>query len=176
MSNQDRIVCTCANLSEANIIDFFKEKNNKFPSFDAFLNESKAGTYCTACRLDLETIFIKENIPDASFNTNNITNNLSFKKKIYNFVDNIFPKLTLKNQNYFPVLHIKDIAFEQSIWITNMKIISENLRSKIKIDDVEVTLNLFNSSGEKVWSNKEIVKVNNRGIFKIPSDNLFLII
>ena len=55
-----------------------------------------------------------------------------------------------------------------------MKIISENLRSKIKIDDVEVTLNLFNSSGEKVWSNKEIVKVNNRGIFKIPSDKIII--
>ena len=60
MSDQDKIICSCANLSEKKINNYFELKNNKVPSFNQFLNETKAGTYCTACRLDLETIFIKK--------------------------------------------------------------------------------------------------------------------
>ena len=172
MSNQDKIICTCANLSEKKISDYFESKNNNVTSFNQFLNETKAGTYCTACRLDLETIFIKYNIRDTSFQNIKINKNLSMKKKFYNIIDKIFPKLTLKNKNFFPILHIKNIDFKQEIWITNMEIISEKLKSKIKIDDVEVTINLFNSIGKKIWTIKDIVKVNSRGIFKIPSDKI----
>ena len=58
MSDQDKIICTCANLSERKIDDYFKTKNYNVDSFNEFLNDTKAGTHCTACRLDLESIFI----------------------------------------------------------------------------------------------------------------------
>lgn len=172
MSDQDKIICSCANLSEKKINNYFESKNNKVPSFKQFLNETKAGTYCTACRLDLETIFIKKNIGDANFQNIELSKNLSIKKNFYNIIDKIFPKLTLRNQNFFPILYIKNKVFDQAIWITNMEIISERLKSKIKIGDVEVTINLFNSIGKKVWTTIDIVKVNSRGIFKIPSDKI----
>tara|TARA_Y100000590_G_C15644416_1_gene986290 strand:- start:404 stop:1393 length:990 start_codon:yes stop_codon:yes gene_type:complete len=172
MSDQDKIICSCANLSEKKINNYFESKNNNVPSFNQFLSETKAGTYCTACRLDLETIFIKKNIGDVNFQDVKFGKNLSIKKKFYSIIDKIFPKLTLRNQNFFPILHIKNIDFEQAIWITNMEIISEKLKTKIKIDDVEVTINLYNSVGKKVWTTKNIVKVNNRGIFNIPSDKI----
>ena len=172
MSDQDKIICTCANLSERKIDDYFKTKNYNVDSFNEFLNDTKAGTHCTACRLDLESIFIKKNLSDIKIQRFDIKNKLGFKKKLYNLIDSIFPKITLKNQNYFPILHINETNLKQSIWISNMNIISERLKPKIKIDDVEVCINLFNSNGKKVWTDKNIVKVNSRGIFEIPSQKI----
>ena len=170
MSEKDKIICTCANLSEKNINDYFVSKNNTVSSFHEFLNDTRAGTFCTACRLDLETIFIKKNQTDFKFQNIEIKNTINLKKKIYHLIDKILPKITQKNQNYFPILHIKEVEFNQSIWITNMKIISEKLRSKIKIDDVGVEINLYNSRGAKVWSNSKVVKVDTREIIAIPSE------
>ena len=172
MNDQDKIICTCANLSEKKINNYFESKNYNIKSFDEFLNDTKAGTFCTACRLDLETIFIKKNLTNMNYQKFDISSHLSFKKRLYSFIDGIFPKITLKNQNYFPILHIKDNYFNQSIWITNMEIISENLKPKIKIDDVEVIINLFNSVGKKVWTNQRIVHVNSKEIFEIPSEKI----
>ena len=174
MKDQDKIICSCANLSETKINKYFESKNNDVKSFDQFLNETKAGTFCTACRLDLETIFIQKNGSDVNFQKINFNKNLSFKRKIYNFVDSFFPKLTLQNQNYFPILHVNDIEFKQSVWITNMEIISDRLKPKIKIDDVGLTINLYNSLGSKVWTTKDIVNVNTRGIFDIPSEKILV--
>ena len=53
-----------------------------------------------------------------------------------------------------------------------MDIFSQTLKKKIKIADVEVEINLYNSEGKKIWSVKDIVKVNERGIFSIPLDKL----
>ena len=172
MSENDKIICTCANLSEKKIDDYFVSKNNTVSSFQEFLNDTRAGTFCTACRLDLETIFIKKNQTDFKFHNIEIKNTINFKKKIYHLVDKVLPKITLKNQNYFPILHIKEVEFNQSIWVTNMRILSEKLRSKIKIDDVDVEINLYNSRGLKVWSISKVVKVDSREIFVIPSEKI----
>ena len=96
MSNEDKIICTCANVSESKIDDYFKKNNNYISSFDKFLNDTKAGTYCTACRLDLETIFISKNLSEPKFININYDKGKSIKRKIYDTVDNIFPKITLK--------------------------------------------------------------------------------
>ncbi len=171
MINPDRIVCTCANLTEAQIKNYFKN-NNKYRSFEEFLNDSKAGTYCTACRLDLETIFIKNNLTDQKFDNVNYSNEKSIKNRIYESVDKIFPKITLKNQNYFPILNFKGKSLRQEIWITNMEVISEKLKNEIKINDVQVFIYLYNQSGKKVWQTHDVVKVNKRVIIEIPSEKI----
>ena len=171
MINPDRIVCTCANLTEAQIKNYFKN-NNKYRSFEEFLNDSKAGTYCTACRLDLETIFMKNNLTDQKFDNVNYSNEKSIKNRIYESVDKIFPKITLKNQNYFPILNFKGKSLRQEIWITNMEVISEKLKNEIKINDVQVFIYLYNQSGKKVWQTHDVVKVNKRVIIEIPSEKI----
>ena len=174
IKDQDKIICSCANLSERQIIEYFGNKNNKNVTFEKFLNETRAGTFCTACRLDLETIFIKKNIKNTNFNLINGETGLSMKKKFYNFIDSILPRISIKNQNFFPILNIKNKNLKQEVWITNMEIISSNLKDKIKIDDVEITINLFDSKGKKIWSNHDVVKINKRGVFKIPSEKLLI--
>lgn len=172
MNELNKIVCTCANLTEAQIKNYFKGTSDPNITFEKFLNDTKAGTRCTACRLDLETIYIKNNIHNKNFNFSDIKLHLSLKKKFYSFIDKLFPKVTIKNQNFFPIINIKNKILKQEIWITNMEIFSQSLKEKIKIADVKVLINLYNSEGKKIWSFKDVVKVNNRGIFPIPLDKL----
>lgn len=172
MNELNKIICTCANLTEAQIKSYFKDKSDSNITFEKFLNDTKAGTRCTACRLDLETIYIKNNTYKENIKFSEVKLHLSLKKKIYSFVDKLFPKVAIKNQNFFPIINIKNKALRQEIWITNMKIFSQTLKEKIKIDDVKVSINLYNSEGKKLWSIKDVVKVNNRSIFTIPLDKL----
>ena len=172
MNEENKVICTCANLTEKQIKNYFKGTSGPSLTFEKFLNETKAGTRCSACRLDLETIYIKNNIHSKSYDFYESKINLSLKKKIYSFVDKLFPKVTVKNQNFFPIINIKNKILKQEIWITNMEIFSQTLKKKIKIADVEVEINLYNSEGKKIWSVKDIVKVNKRGIFSIPLDKL----
>lgn len=172
MNEENKIICTCANLTEAQIKNYLKDASNLNITFEKFLSDTKAGTRCTACILDLETIYIKKNIRSSNFKVSDNRLNLSFKKKFYSFIDKLFPKLTIKNQNFFPIINIKNKVLKQEIWISNMEIISSTLKKKIKIDDVEVEVNLFNYSGKKIWSSKEIVKVNSKKIFEIPAQKL----
>ena len=67
MNEENKVICTCANLTEKQIKNYFKGTSGPSLTFEKFLNETKAGTRCSACRLDLETIYIKNNIHSKSY-------------------------------------------------------------------------------------------------------------
>ena len=93
MNELNKIVCTCANLTEAQIKNYFKGTSDpNITFFEKFLNDTKAGTRCTACRLDLETIYIKNNIHNKNFNFSDIKLHLSLKKNFILLSINYFQK------------------------------------------------------------------------------------
>ena len=81
MNEENKVICTCANLTEKQIKNYFKGTSGPSLTFEKFLNETKAGTRCSACRLDLETIYIKNNIHSKSYDFYESKINLSLKKK-----------------------------------------------------------------------------------------------
>jgi len=126
-SAEDTVICGCTQLSLAALRR--RIAVNPAMSFETLIAETGAGTKCTACLLDLEYHFVEA---QRDPNTGPVVRTgdeepaereISFKRKLYRWLDRISPMVVFPLSNTVPVLFGRDI--EQFVWITNRSMLFE---------------------------------------------------
>jgi hypothetical protein len=120
--------------------------------FDALLEETGAGKTCTACLLDLEYYFValKARAPrDADTGQSNkadeAATQLSFKYRVYRWLDSISPPVAWASPNHIPILAGKDI--ETWLTVTNHDLLFDERKSAPLTTNVEVR----RADGTRIW-------------------------
>ncbi len=159
---RDEIICYCNNINYSKISSILETNPNI--DFEKFQNISSAGTSCSACLPKLENIFVEK-----SSQTNNINSSIiapkivGFKKKIYSFLDNLFPNVPVKLMNYFPIIYRDNLKI--NVWISNFGNLYKDQKN---IVEHKISLNFFNSLGKNIWNKNFLVKKNENQIIEIP--------
>jgi hypothetical protein len=101
-----KVICTCAEISRGQFLDAMAE--NRDVEFGALLEKINAGMKCTACRLDLELLYTDnfDRVVGRNMAAKTQVNRdaVSFKQRLYSFIDGIAPMVPLRLSNTVPVL------------------------------------------------------------------------
>ena len=145
----DQLVCPCFELNLGHVRSMLSQ--NQSMSFDSFMEESKAGTRCTSCLLDLEYYFV--HLPRTSETKTIVKKSLRskqipFRRKIYQWIDKLSPRHPIHLKNHVPI--IAGLGIEQWIWIANYEMLytKNNL-----VPDFDIILKIYDADGILVHEN-----------------------
>lgn len=117
--NSQEVVCGCFNLTRAAL-----ERAAAGSNFERFLEETRAGSRCTACLLDVEYIFVnapKNPAAAAAGSAVTRTERPSLKRRIYGVLDRIAPQIPFRLTNTIPLLSGRGIV--ERIWLVNQPMV-----------------------------------------------------
>ncbi|MDA0654821.1 MAG: (2Fe-2S)-binding protein [Proteobacteria bacterium] len=140
----DELICACTGLR----LDAFRAELDSNPSlsFDDILKKTGAGGSCTACLLDLEYFYVsmpRNNAQASGTGTTSKTSDCSFKRKLFDFIDDCSPLVPYELKERLPV--ISGAGMEQHLWVSNRSLMFEGNRSA---PPFKVSLKVRNAAGE----------------------------
>src|SRR5262245_2960259 len=111
------VVCPCFNVTLADLQR--RKRANPSLSFEDFINDTGAGTKCTACLLDLEYHFVmgREAAAAAPAGRRTVAPRLSPKRRVYAFLDRLAPKRPTISRSVAPV--VAGDGIEEFLWLAN---------------------------------------------------------
>lgn len=112
------IICGCFNLTRGGL-----EKAAAGSNFEQFLEETRAGSRCTACLLDVEYLFVNAPKNPAAVPGTRSTrqDQLSLKRRLYDVLDRIAPQIPFRLTNTVPLLSGGGIV--ERIWLVNQPMV-----------------------------------------------------
>lgn len=112
------VVCGCFNLTRADL-----EKAATGSNFEQFLEDTRAGSRCTACLLDVEYLFV--NAPkDRTLTAERRVarqERRALKRRIYDALDRIAPQIPFRLTNTIPLLSGRGIV--ERLWLVNQPMV-----------------------------------------------------
>ena len=116
--NKQEIVCGCFNLTRGDL-----ERAATGSNFEQFLEETRAGSRCTACLLDVEYLFV--NAPKNRTLTGGSRpvrqERRPLKRRIYDVLDRIAPQIPFRLTNTIPLLSGSGIV--ERLWLVNQPMV-----------------------------------------------------
>jgi hypothetical protein len=116
----DEVICGCFDLKRS---DLERAVNYSGLSFERFLEETRAGSRCTACLLDVEYLFV--NTPrvrsDAFGRMTKRRERRSAKQKLYTLLDRLSPLVPFRLVNTLPLLSGPDLV--ERLWLVNQPMV-----------------------------------------------------
>lgn len=112
------IVCGCFSLTRSVL-----EKAAAGSNFEQFLEETRAGSRCTACLLDVEYLFVNAPKNPAALVGAKITRGeqRSLKQRLYDVLDRIAPQIPFRLTNTVPLLSGGGVV--ERIWLVNQPMV-----------------------------------------------------
>lgn len=116
--NRQEIVCGCFNLTRGNL-----EKAASGSNFERFLEETHAGSRCTACLLDVEYLFVNAPKDRTSAAGRHVARQerRPLKRRIYDVLDRIAPQIPFRLTNTIPLLSGRGIV--ERLWLVNQPMV-----------------------------------------------------
>lgn len=112
------VICGCFNLTRSEL-----ERSAAGLSFERFLEETGAGSRCTACLLDVEYVFV--NAPRKSAPAGRRTGirreRPALKRRLYDFLDGLAPQIPFRLVNSVPLLSGEGIV--ERLWLVNQPMV-----------------------------------------------------
>lgn len=146
----NRIICACTNMTFAQLEEAVGKVQNH--GFDVLLEETGAGKTCTACLLDLEYYFVdlkargpRNEDAGQGGKADETSAQLSWKYRIYRWLDSISPPVAWASPNHIPILAGDDI--ETWLTVTNHDLLFDERKSAPLTTDVEVR----RGDGSRLW-------------------------
>jgi hypothetical protein len=139
------ILCPCVNLTVDDAAHYLSQNPNM--TFEKFLQDTKAGETCTACRLDLEVAFtsgLQLGATPGATKAHIAGEKISLKQQIYSFIDSLTPPMPMTVREVAPIILGPDI--EQMLVISNDLLLYERDPENL-IGAVDVRLTVRNSKG-----------------------------
>lgn len=112
------IVCGCFNLTRGEL-----EKAATGSNFERFLEETRAGSRCTACLLDVEYLFVnapKNRIPAGGSRAAR-RERRPLKRRVYDVLDRIAPQIPFRLTNTIPLL--SGCGIVERLWLVNQPMV-----------------------------------------------------
>ena len=154
-------VCGCANLTRSDIVKFFERDGL---SFDELINQTGAGTVCTACMLDLEMIASEVSVPRKNSRAEIVQRTKSeigrSTKPHWRFIDRFSPLGSFRLGGILPVLLRDDISqhlviANQPMFYTHDTHQAPQLRCSLDVRNGEGTVishsSFYVAQGEEMW-------------------------
>lgn len=116
-SGSQEIVCGCFSLTKGDL-----ERVAAGSNFEQFLEETRAGSRCTACLLDVEYLFV--NVPkNPTAGGSRITrqDRRSLKRRLYDILDRLAPQIPFRLTNTVPLLSGRNIV--ERLWLVNQPMV-----------------------------------------------------
>ncbi|MHB1218296.1 MAG: (2Fe-2S)-binding protein [Alphaproteobacteria bacterium] len=111
------IICGCFNLTRGAL-----EKAAAGSNFEQFLEETRAGSRCTACLLDVEYLFVNApKNPTAAGSRIVRQDQRSFKRRLYDILDRLAPQIPFRLTNTAPLLSGRGIV--ERLWLVNQPMV-----------------------------------------------------
>jgi bacterioferritin-associated ferredoxin len=153
--SENEIICACFDLRREQLRTVLEE--NPGMSFDDLLDQTKVGTRCTACLLDLEYWYVSlprgEGRVQATRSPVGGGTDLSLKQRCYRWVDQRSPLAPMPLTEWMPVLVGKGI--EQWVCIANHSLLYEG---KECAPDFDVGIIVRDAGGRTTYSGKHPVE------------------
>lgn len=112
------VICGCFSLTRADLVKAASGSN-----FEQFLEETRAGSRCTACLLDVEYLFV--NAPKDPTSTAGRRaerqDRRPMKRRIYDVLDRIAPQIPFRLTNTIPLLSGHGIV--ERLWLVNQPMV-----------------------------------------------------
>lgn len=122
MSSSDtaaqEIICGCFSLTRGDL-----EKAATGSNFEQFLEETRAGSRCTACLLDVEYLFVNAPKDRASTGGHHTRRQerRPLKRRLYDVLDRIAPQIPFRLTNTIPLLSGRGIV--ERLWLVNQPMV-----------------------------------------------------
>mgnify|MGYP001809572027 CR=1 FL=1 len=143
------VICPCKGITEDHLRATIKAKPHL--SFEDLVSSTGAGTKCTACMLDLEYYFLSGEVPpDAERQLRKPRARRPFKRRVYDAVDMISPKLPIISRSIAPVM--RGVGIEQHLWISNYPMLFEEKNLDLIVKH-KYSAQVRDASGEIVQEN-----------------------
>jgi len=112
------VVCGCFNLTRGEL-----EKAASGSNFEQFLEETRAGSRCTACLLDVEYLFVNAPKNRSSGGSSRIgrSERRPLKRRIYDVLDRMAPQIPFRLTNTIPLLSGHGIV--ERLWLVNQPMV-----------------------------------------------------
>ena len=176
-SDSQDMICGCFDLTLGALREFLWA--NPDIGFEEMMRQTKAGTKCTACTLDLEYHYVatlRAGLPPASLKRAPVgidRPTLSGKAAVYKLFDDIAPEVPQMFSNVMPVLVGKGI--DEYVCVDNHSLLYEG---EICAPDMDVELEVRDEEGRLRFRHHDVVKadkalrVNVSKHLPVPADGL----
>jgi len=119
------IVCPCFEITEQDIRKVLS--SNKDITFEQLIDQTKAGSKCTACTLDLEFLYVSltSSINFKPTGPSPIKSDLSLKRKVYSLIDSFSSLVNYTPSNFIPI--IKGQSVSSFVIVSNFSLFNEGI-------------------------------------------------
>lgn len=140
--NGQEVVCGCFNLTRGEL-----ERAAGGLSFERFLEETHAGSRCTACLLDVEYIFVNAPKSPATVapHVTKRPERPSLKRRLYDFLDGLAPQIPFRLVNTVPLLSGEGIV--ERLWLVNQPMV---FGKKVSVPPHRFLLTVRDSEGRVI--------------------------
>lgn len=176
-SDSKDMLCGCFDLTVGGLREFLRA--NPDIGFEEMMRQTKAGTKCTACTLDLEYHYVatlRAGLPPSDLKRAPVGIDrpvMSGKAVVYNILDGIAPEVPQMFSNVMPVLVGKGI--DEYVCVDNHSLLYEH---EVCAPDMDVELEVRDAEGRlrfrhhDVLRSEKALRVNVSKHLPVPEDGL----